>query len=114
MPQTAVRMVTAPSSPITVRADEGRWEDFLPGVQTKHLWNDGTAESMLVRMQPGARRVGEPFDRKLQVSAATRLELHHEAVPVHLDGLPAADDLAALVLAVGAGLHDDRSRRGLG
>lgn len=50
-------------APITVRAEEGRWEDFLPGVQTKQLWNDGASQSMLVRMQPGTRLPDHPHDR---------------------------------------------------
>jgi len=47
-------------APITVRADEGRWLDLLPGVRTKPLWKDGAAQSMLIRMQPGARVPGHP------------------------------------------------------
>jgi len=49
----------AGASPITVRADEGEWRDFAPGVQTKSLWRDSDAQSMprsmLLRLQPGAR-----------------------------------------------------------
>ncbi len=43
------------SAPITVRASEGQWQDFQPGVQAKRLWIDGERQSMLVRMQPGSR-----------------------------------------------------------
>lgn len=42
-------------SPITIRADEGEWRDIAPGVQTKSLWRGADAQSMLVRLQPGAR-----------------------------------------------------------
>jgi quercetin dioxygenase-like cupin family protein len=48
------------ATPITVRADEGEWEDFLPGVQTKELWREGGERSMLVRMQAGACVPGHP------------------------------------------------------
>ncbi|MCB1916204.1 MAG: cupin domain-containing protein [Rhodocyclaceae bacterium] len=44
----------AGASPITVRADEGEWRDFAPGVQAKSLWCDADARSMLLRLQPGA------------------------------------------------------------
>ncbi len=42
-------------APITVRADEGAWEDVVPGVATKTLWRAGSSSSILVRLQPGAR-----------------------------------------------------------
>lgn len=48
------------ATPITVRADEGQWADFLPGVQTKELWREGGERSMLVRMQAGAHVPGHP------------------------------------------------------
>lgn len=48
------------ATPITVRADEGEWADFLPGVQTKELWRKGGERSMLVRMRAGARVPGHP------------------------------------------------------
>lgn len=44
----------AGASPVTVRADEGEWREMAPGVQTKSLWRDGDAGSMLLRLQPGA------------------------------------------------------------
>ena len=44
----------AGASPVTVRADEGEWRDFAPGVQTKALWCDADVRSMLLRLQPGA------------------------------------------------------------
>lgn len=44
----------AGASPVTVRADEGEWRDFAPGVQTKSLWSDADVRSMLLRLQPGA------------------------------------------------------------
>jgi quercetin dioxygenase-like cupin family protein len=43
------------AAPITVRAEEGEWQDFAPGVQTKELWREGGERSMLLRMQAGAR-----------------------------------------------------------
>ena len=48
------------AAPITVRADEGEWQDFLPGVQAKELWRDGAEHSMLLRMEAGARVPGHP------------------------------------------------------
>lgn len=45
----------AGADPITVRADEGEWRDFAPGVQIKSLWRDAGAQSMLLRLQAGAR-----------------------------------------------------------
>jgi quercetin dioxygenase-like cupin family protein len=53
-------------APITVRSDEGAWTDFLPGVQTKALWDDGASRSLLVRLQPGARMPGyaHPVDEE--------------------------------------------------
>lgn len=48
------------TAPITVRSTEGTWVDRQPGVQAKALWSDGAAQSMLVRMQPGARVPGRP------------------------------------------------------
>ena len=48
------------AAPITVRADEGQWQDFLPGVQTKELWREGGERSMLLRMEAGARVSGHP------------------------------------------------------
>ena len=50
----------AGAQPITVRADEGEWQDFAPGVQTKALWHDAGARSMLLRLQPGARVAAHP------------------------------------------------------
>lgn len=47
-------------APMTVRSTEGRWIDHLRGVQTKPLWNDGSAQSMLIRLQPGACVAGRP------------------------------------------------------
>ena len=42
---------------LTVRGDEGTWEDFGPGVEKKHLYFDPRTglESCLLRLQPGAR-----------------------------------------------------------
>lgn len=48
------------AAPITVRANEGEWQDFAPGVQTKELWREGGERSMLLRMQAGARLPGHP------------------------------------------------------
>lgn len=48
------------AAPITVRADEGEWHDFMPGVQTKDLWREGQERSILLRMQPGARVPSHP------------------------------------------------------
>lgn len=48
------------AAPITVRADQGQWQDLLPGVRTKELWRDGGERSMLLRMEPGARVPGHP------------------------------------------------------
>lgn len=42
-------------NPITLRADEGEWRDIAPGVQTKFLWRGADAQSMLLRLHPGAR-----------------------------------------------------------
>jgi quercetin dioxygenase-like cupin family protein len=44
-------------APITVRANEGVWRDVGPGVAAKALWHCGDAQSMLVRIAPGARMV---------------------------------------------------------
>lgn len=46
-----------PSGMATVRAHEGTWRDFAPGVQIKVLHEDSSANTMsyLVRMEPGAR-----------------------------------------------------------
>jgi anti-sigma factor ChrR (cupin superfamily) len=46
--------------PLTVRAGEGEWVDFAPGVQAKSLWRDAESQSMLLRLQPGARIAGHP------------------------------------------------------
>jgi quercetin dioxygenase-like cupin family protein len=52
-------------SPITVRADEGVWQDAGPGIATKALWHHGDSQSMLVRMQPGARmKAAEAIDEE--------------------------------------------------
>ena len=46
-----------PSGMVTVRAHEGVWRDFGPGVQIKVLHEDSSTNTMsyLVRMKPGAR-----------------------------------------------------------
>lgn len=51
------------AAPITVRAEEGEWQDFVPGVQSKELWREGGERSLLLRMQAGARVPGHrhPF-----------------------------------------------------
>lgn len=41
-------------NPVTIRADEGEWRDLAPGVQAKYLWRGADAQSMLVRLHPGA------------------------------------------------------------
>lgn len=48
------------AAPITVRADEGEWRDFVPGAQTKELWRGGSERSMLLRLEPGARIPSHP------------------------------------------------------
>lgn len=40
---------------LTVRADEGKWVDIAPGVQSKLLHDDGRMRSFLLRLAPGAR-----------------------------------------------------------
>ena len=50
----------AGAQPVTVRADQGEWLDFAPGVQTKPLWRDAETQSMLLRLDPGARLKGHP------------------------------------------------------
>lgn len=39
----------------TVRADDAGWRAWLPEVDVKPLWDDGSAQSLLVRMRPGGR-----------------------------------------------------------
>jgi quercetin dioxygenase-like cupin family protein len=41
--------------PRTIRAGEGAWSDMAPGVQLKRLFEGNTENSMLLRLQPGAR-----------------------------------------------------------
>ncbi len=43
------------AAPITVRANEGEWRDFAPRVQSKLLWRNAEAHSLLLRLEPGAR-----------------------------------------------------------
>jgi quercetin dioxygenase-like cupin family protein len=50
----------AGDAPLTVRAQEGIWEDYAPGVKAKALWKDGERESLLLRLEPGARVAGHP------------------------------------------------------
>jgi quercetin dioxygenase-like cupin family protein len=50
-------------APVTVRADEGEWRDHAPGVKVKALWNDGKSESLLLRLEPGARVAGHAHPR---------------------------------------------------
>ncbi len=45
----------AGENPFTIRAGEGEWRNIAPGVQAKPLWRDADAQSMLVRLHPGAR-----------------------------------------------------------
>jgi quercetin dioxygenase-like cupin family protein len=40
---------------LTVRGDEGEWQEFSAGVCKKQLFNDGQSEAYLVRMEAGAR-----------------------------------------------------------
>ena len=40
---------------LTVRADEGEWVEFAPGVHCKLLYGDGRTRSFLLRFAPGAR-----------------------------------------------------------
>ena len=50
--------------PVTVRADEGRWEELVPGVHKKPLFIDHRAgyEAFLLRFDPGARLPAHPHD----------------------------------------------------
>jgi quercetin dioxygenase-like cupin family protein len=50
-------------TPVTVRAGEGEWLNYGPGVQAKPLWRDSGDESFLLRLQPGARVAGHPHPR---------------------------------------------------
>jgi quercetin dioxygenase-like cupin family protein len=50
----------ARGEPLTIRAGEGEWRDYAPGVMAKSLWREDDAESMLLRLQPGARIAGHP------------------------------------------------------
>jgi quercetin dioxygenase-like cupin family protein len=56
--QILKRVVSAPpSGTITVRAHEGVWQDFAPGIQIKVLHEDPATNtrSYFVRMEPGSR-----------------------------------------------------------
>jgi len=41
-------------TPVTVRAGEGAWAEFAPGVRTRLLREDGETRSFLVRLEPGS------------------------------------------------------------
>lgn len=53
----------AGGKPVTVRAGEGEWLDYAPGVQLKPLWRDAGDESFLLRLRPGASIAGHPHPR---------------------------------------------------
>lgn len=41
--------------PVTLRRDEGHWDDWAPGVHARRLRDDGATRSSLLRLEPGAR-----------------------------------------------------------
>lgn len=44
----------SPGPVVTVRASEGTWVDFLPGIRVKALHDDGASRTWLARMEAGA------------------------------------------------------------
>ncbi|HZQ62288.1 MAG TPA: cupin domain-containing protein, partial [Casimicrobiaceae bacterium] len=40
---------------LTVRTTDGDWVPIAPGIAVKHLQDDGTMQSFLLRLDPGAR-----------------------------------------------------------
>jgi anti-sigma factor ChrR (cupin superfamily) len=40
---------------MTLRADEGAWVEILPKVHARLLFTDGTSQSYLMRLEPGAK-----------------------------------------------------------
>jgi quercetin dioxygenase-like cupin family protein len=52
-----IRAATGPAAmpPITIRASGDGWVELLPKIHAKLLATDGTAQSYLVRLEPGAR-----------------------------------------------------------
>lgn len=57
-----VRSQAAPTRLLTLRADDGDWVPFVPGVEMKMLFEDPArrSRSLLIRMQPGATVPGHP------------------------------------------------------
>jgi anti-sigma factor ChrR (cupin superfamily) len=57
---------TPPSGTATIRAHEGVWQDFGPGVRIKVLDEDSSTDAMsyLLRMEPGARVPGHSHTRE--------------------------------------------------
>jgi quercetin dioxygenase-like cupin family protein len=39
----------------TIRADDAGWTEVMPKVHAQFVYTDGTAQSYLVRLEPGAR-----------------------------------------------------------
>src|SRR5438445_12152584 len=52
----ATRAPAGPAGSRTVRAHEGNWEPFCPGIERKLLWHDRARKriTFLIRAQPGA------------------------------------------------------------
>ena len=48
------RMADADRSHLTIAADEGAWQAFIPGVHLKVLHEQGAVLSYLLRLEPGA------------------------------------------------------------
>lgn len=49
------RVANASQRFLTVRTSEGEWLPIAPGITVKHLQDDGTMQSFLLRLDPGAR-----------------------------------------------------------
>ena len=48
------RVADADQSHLSIAADEGAWQDFIPGVRLKVLYRQGDVLSYLLRLAPGA------------------------------------------------------------
>lgn len=53
--QRAARQAAADRAIRTVPASDHGWAELIPKVHAKRVFTDGTAESWLVRLEPGAR-----------------------------------------------------------
>jgi quercetin dioxygenase-like cupin family protein len=56
-PEAPPKPVVSPNTIglMTLRADEGAWVEILPKVHARLLFTDGTSQSYLMRLEPGAK-----------------------------------------------------------